>query len=440
MIRKIISIGLSCALLLSGTAVYAQQSQGLTLDQAINIAIDNSTDIRKLLSSLSSVEEQVRKADAGVKQTDWYYEKYEKYKRMYYDSDDTYDKYIDMTSSELMNEIGSLSVRLMNNRNPQTIDQILDDIEFIEYMLTFGGEEPDLTQVEIYRKFVKNIETIGVQAKNELTKYQNNIALIEGNLATGVTQTFMGILDLTHALNTQNNLLVLREDILKDLEQLLEEGLISEYAVYQNRVEIDKLKSEIIKLGLQKKNMEYALNNLLGRDIETPFMLEDYKFTEKFLPGKPIEDYVAEAIGNSALLEAMRIDLKFYEDNLRLYEEYDGYTFGSEYEDLTDQIKRLTMQLQESEWLMETNVRYAIGDLIAKDAGLEREKLNYQNAFSSLNQAAQQQKLGLLKATDVHQVQLQLVSALMSLSQAERALESSIMKFGMLIDYGVEYK
>ncbi len=114
MLKKIVATGLSCALVLGSLPSFAEIGSELSLNEAIEQAIENSSDIRDINANIPAVEEQVRKAKEGAKQYQWMIEKYETYRIMYYDVDDDYDKYIDMTSDELMEELADLSVRIMN--------------------------------------------------------------------------------------------------------------------------------------------------------------------------------------------------------------------------------------------------------------------------------------------------------------------------------------
>ena len=147
-----------------------------------------------------------------------------------------------------------------------------------------------------------------------------------------------------------------------------------------------------------------------------------------------------DAISNSSTLEAYRLDLKYFEDNLALYEEYDGYEFGSEYETLTYEIERNASKLQESEWNVEINVEEAIGDIVALENDLVIKADAYKNAFTQNQQGESQYELGLAKLSDLHALELQLQSAKMSYDQADRALKNAKVKFNMLLEYGIEYK
>lgn len=440
MLKKIVATGLSCALVLGNIPSFAEIGSELSLNEAIEQAIENSSDIRDINANIPAVEEQVRKAKEGAKQYQWMIEKYETYRIMYYDVDDDYDKYIDMTSDELMEELADLSVRIMNNRNPSKIKKMLKDIDFITYALTFGLEEPDLTDEDIYSRYAKNAETLGYQAEKELTKLQNNVDLVKGNVTVGVTKLYMGILEMESGIETQNMLYGVRSDIHDELIKMYDQGLISEFDLFSSQTELSKLKLAIEKLEIQEQGLLMTLNNMIGLDVLEETEMDRNFESRYYKDNVSIRDIANKAVENSPVLEALRIDLDFYKSNYDLYQKYDGYEFGTEYEDLTYQIEKLTSELRESEASLRSDANYIIGDIAAKKKMIESYSKAYNNATQKLKQAEKQLELGLIKQTDVHGLMVSQASALMNLNNAKRDLTSAMIKLDMYVDYGVAYE
>jgi len=303
----------------------------------------------------------------------------------------------------------------------------------------FNQEEPDFTQEELYTKYIKTIETVEIQAQNEYDKALNNIDLIEGNLTVGITSLYAGILDLESAIDVQNESLELRQRIQSELEAMYNEGLISEFDLYTNQVEVDKLEIEIKKLDYQKEGLYYSLKNMTGLHVEDELNILSSLGGSYYKKGTAIATYKELAITNSPTLEAMRIDLGYFAKTLELYQANEGYDFGSEYEELTYQIEKFGSELQESEWKLENNVEFAIGDLIAIEENITSNTIALKNAMEQLKQGQLQLELGLAKQTDLHQLELAVQGSKLSYSQSLRAYKSALVKLDMLVEFGVEY-
>lgn len=317
---------------------------------------------------------------------------------------------------------------------------MLKDIDFITYALTFGLEEPDLTDEEIYSRYAKNAETLGYQAEKELTKLQNNVDLVKGNVTVGVTKLYMGILEMESGIETQNMLYGVRSDIHDELIKMYDQGLISEFDLFSSQTELSKLKLAIEKLEIQEQGLLMTLNNMIGLDVLEETEMDRNFESRYYKDNVSIRDIANKAVENSPVLEALRIDLDFYKNNYDLYQKYDGYEFGTEYEDLTYQIEKLTSELRENEASLRSDANYIIGDIAAKKKMIESYSKAYNNATQKLKQAEKQLELGLIKQTDVHGLMVSQASALMNLNNAKRDLTSAMIKLDMYVDYGVAYE
>ncbi|GKT36404.1 hypothetical protein ADUPG1_003161, partial [Aduncisulcus paluster] len=130
---------------------------------------------------------------------------------------------------------------------------------------------------------------------------------------------------------------------------MYEQGLISEYDLFKSQVELSKLKLAIEKMTIQEKSLLMTLNNMMGEDVVTELSMERSFESKYYKEGVSVTEIADKAVENSPVLEALRIDLDFYKNNYTLYQEYDGYDFGAEYEDLTYQIDKLSSELRANE-------------------------------------------------------------------------------------------
>ncbi len=192
----------------------------------------------------------------------------------------------------------------------------------------------------------KNAETLGYQAEKELTKLQNNVDLVKGNVTVGVTKLYMGILEMESGIETQNMLYGVRSDIHDELIKMYDQGLISEFDLFSSQTELSKLKLAIEKLEIQEQGLLMTLNNMIGLDVLEETEMDRNFESRYYKDNVSIRDIANKAVENSPVLEALRIDLDFYKNNYDLYQKYDGYEFGTEYEDLTYQIEKANIRVK----------------------------------------------------------------------------------------------
>jgi len=436
--KKVMVIGLSICMLLASAPTFAA-TKVYRLDDAINQAIEVNADLRALESSIPQIEEGVRQANFGASQQQLLYKKYKVYRAMYNDSEDTWDKYQDLSENELSDELVKLGKKMSNPAFLSKMEEYLEDVEYIQYALMFGTDEPDLTEREVYQKYVRGSELIGLQAENEMEKALNNIDVIKGNVTVGVTQAFLGVQDLDVAIKTQNDLLILRNKIQNELEAMYNEGLVSEFDLYSSQNAIETLKLQIEILELQKQNTEYALNNLLGNDYSDRLVLLAPNESEEYEVVLSLQERALSAVGNNTQIKGYKIDLSYYEKDFSLYKEFEGIEFGNEYDDLTYNINRLEDSIHKAIWNLESNVLHAVGTHQALKKEVEDKQLAYDLAVTKLSEGVSQYKLGLVKTSDVHSMQIDVQSKKMALDQAIRAVEKSEIKMDMQVEYGITY-
>jgi len=440
MIKRLGTLCLVVSMFMGSSIAYADETVYVNLSNATERAIENDANIRGIESSIPAIEEGLRKAKEGSNRLSELFDTYKKYKSMYYDSEDRYDKFIEMDSAELTQESIDLNKRLAVNTSASKVERLLEDLTFISYYQLFNMEEPNLTQEEVYVKYVRTIETAETQAQNEYDKALNNIDLIKGNITVGVNAVYIGILDLDAAIGVQSESLDLRKKITSELEVMYGEGLISEFDLYKNNIELEKLKVEVRKLEIQKENLLLSLKKMLGMEVDDLLIVTKNTGIRYFKEGTSLATYADQASSNSPSIKALKLDSTYYNNDFDSYLEYGGKEFGAEYENLKLNVDKYNSDLRDAEWMLDSNVNYAYGDIISKSEMVEMYTIDLQNAYIKLNQGLQQKELGLIKQTDLHGLELGVQGSKLSLNQAERAYASALLKFDMLIDYGIEYK
>ena len=438
-IKKFISIICLGAMLSMSTLTVYADTEYMRLEDVVSKAVENNQSIKDINTSIPQLNEAVRLAGSGARVSSEMHKKYRVFRFMWNSEDDEFSHLKSLSNSELMKLMTNLTIKLQSTRNPANAERYLEEMEFIEYALIFGNEEPDLTDKELYSKFIRNAELLVLQQENMRDKTLNNLDLIKGNLQSTMTTLYSNADNVKSGIELQNEMLQLRERILSDLKALYNQGLISRIDFEKNELEVEKLKSEIRVLELNYEKLLSAIKNQVGLDQTTDLKLTGHAYNGFVLTDESIATYVAQTKDSNVELESLEIDFDYYTKNKALFDKYVQMDFGPEFDQLTDQLFTLETQILEKESTIEANVKDAYENFIYLNELLETKALSQRNAYNDLEKAKTQYDLGLIKATDVHQVEIAYLAAQNGFKQALLDVASAKIKFGTMIDYGIQY-
>jgi len=425
--------------LVSSFASFAGETTYANLDQIIEMAIENNQSIKDLEANASVLDEVVRQAGTGARISDEMHKKYRIFRFMWNSEDKEFDHLKSKSNTQLTEYLTSLMVKLQSTQNPANAQRYLDEADFIEYAFIFGNEEPDLTDKELYSQFIKNAELLVLQQENMRDKTLVNKQLIEGGLHSGMTALYVNVINIKSGIELQNEMLDLRLAILEDLQALYEQGLISRVDLEINELEVDKLRSEIRTLELNLEKLLATLKVQIGLDVEDDLSLFGTPYSALVLADKSISNYVEETQSSNTTLYGLALDFEYYTKNKELFDQYVSLDFGPEFEQLSDQLYTLEKQVGLKEAEIEVNVKYAYEDMLYLEKNVETKAEAQRNAFSDLTIAQQQLELGLIKTTDLHQLQIAYLASQNSFKQSLRELSNAKIKFGTMTKYGTEY-
>ncbi len=410
-----------------------------SLEMVINRVVSENSSIRKINSSISELNEQVRLAKFQADQLDDVYTAYRRYKAMYNDPDKPYERIKNMTNAELMNlqvELPSRIQKLMLRGKFQRADDVTYELKFASYALMFGTDEPKLTKQELYRKFAKTIHMTGDMVEKERAKVLNNRDIIAAAISTKVTNLYINIISLQELLDLEREMLRYRIDLEHELDLLLEQGVVSKNLVWENDKQIEILQAQIELHEHQIKVLAYNLNMLLSNDIQSSNIFKKVSSNADDVLEHSIEKYVQMAQKNSALLKSYVKDLAYANKEMDLYLEYDGGKAGLYYDDLSFKVESLEQKISEVTSNLEIQVKKAYEDVVVKRELEHSARLSYEISKATLDEANKKFKLGLIKYTDVYQIKVSSINRWFQLKTAQQDLKMAEISLEVLVKYG----
>ncbi len=447
MLRRMLTVSASMSLLIMSMAspVWAEadsKTYVLDLHDAMIMATEYSQDIKDIESQQVTLDETIRSGLSTKNQIAFVVEDYEDFVDKWFDDDGDYDKYKDMSTTELQTAYIDLSMsqaRASVYMYPEKVKQVNRDLEFIKYMFMFGTDEPDLTSEEIYTKYEKNALAAELQSKAGVEKTLNMIDMIKGNLESGVLQLYVGILELDNGIELSEQNITLLEKINADNQEMYNQGQISKVDLEVNSLELEVAKHELDKLKIQRTSTLNSLKAVLGVQVDSRVVLLDDVDVNGFFDNVTLDEEITLAQNANADVKSYQLDFDIIESNFDLYNAYSGRTFGSEYESLSDSYEEASDNLRDNLYTVEANVRYAYDDVLAKIQSYNNSKMDFGNAEQTYINTKASFDQGLVTTSQLNSASLLYQSKVNSMKSAERALQSAIMKYEILTEKGILY-
>ncbi len=467
---------LSAQLTLFGTGIAFADTYSLDLNEAMDMAIDNSQDIKNIESQMITLNDTVRSGLQSRNQLVLMMDSYDDFKDMWYedDADKDYDHLKDMTTEELNAELGYRTNIIDNFESDLEVLEALGrgdtsvvpsgmtaseykadvvesledadkvkrtgkELEFMKYLLIFGNDEPDLTDEELYENYEKNALLLEIQTKAAVEKTLNNIDLIKGNMKNAVIQLYIQSYDLDMAIELSEQEVSLLEKVNDNMASLYEQGMLSRIDYEINGLELEQKRLELKKYDYQKEQLISSFKNVLGIDPEETLLLSSMNNENNILDTVPLSKEIEMAMAANVELKGLELDLEVKQANYDLYMKASGREFGDEYNTLTDDLEYYNNQVRDKKSEIEASVRYGYADILSKMQALNNQKKTHENATVSYTNAKASYDQGLITMTELNQAELVYHAAWKGLFQAQRALEKGILKYDVLVNNGILY-
>lgn len=424
------------------TSTYGQDVVKLDVEEAIKRAIDNSTAIYSIEKNIPTLDEALRKSKFGSDSSKLMLHKYKAYVDMY--NSGKFMKYSNMSSGELSSAYANLFVKRSNALTPSLISttyytDLVEEIEFIDYIYMFGSEKPLLTDEKVYKDFKKNEVFATVTAEFEKEKLLASVESVKNSISTNISNLYKGALDYKFNIDIQKSLLINKKANLDVLKKNYELGLLSELAYERERVIYESAILEYENLILQYTNYEAQLKNQIKVPLGDTLILVD-DFSKRYKnQSMSLASLIDTAKNSNVTLSNLRRELDIKKRKVELFRKYITNENDKEFVDLSFDIAQLEKNIKKEEALIESNLMYALGDLASKEINIESSKNASDISNALYRDANEKNELGLLSDIQLSELRLDMETKALTINIKERELENAKYLLDKLVNYGVKY-
>ncbi|HQU18343.1 MAG TPA: TolC family protein [Fimbriimonadaceae bacterium] len=255
------------ALISAAATLFSAQGDKLSLDEAIQIAMDGAFSVRIAKTDLSRAEQAIaqRRAQMGIRLT----------------TDTTYTRF----DKESRATFGEQSI-------------VVRPIDSADTRLTLS------MPVDISRNLGRFLSA----AKLGLAASEKNVEAAKAQVKLAVRQSYFQVVKASWQVRVAQQSFTNAESRRAVAESRFRQGDVARIEVLRFETEVAQRRSELIAAQNQLSLSKNAFNNTLGRPIETPVELEDVAPTDPALPS--VEDLVQSALESRPELDALEAHWK----------------------------------------------------------------------------------------------------------------------------------
>ncbi len=255
------------ALISAAATLFSAQGDKLSLDEAIQIAMDGAFSVRIAKTDLSRAEQAIaqRRAQMGIRLT----------------TDTTYTRF----DKESRATFGEQSI-------------VVRPIDSADTRLTLS------MPVDISRNLGRFLSA----AKLGLAASEKNVEAAKAQVKLAVRQSYFQVVKASWQVRVAQQSFTNAESRRAVAESRFRQGDVARIEVLRFETEVAQRRSELIAAQNQLSLSKNAFNNTLGRPIETPVELEDVAPTDPALPS--VEDLVQSALESRPELDALEAQWK----------------------------------------------------------------------------------------------------------------------------------
>lgn len=457
-IKMTLSLLIVSSLLLSTPMSFAA-TKSLSLEEAITLSKENSTQIRSVsnqdFNTQNTIRQNIQNSYQLERAIDTYYDYIEIYNAVVDADHETsgthpYKKYIHKSNDYLITQMGILQTKIIQATQAgqsDTVSKLSKEMGFVQ-LYSYFGDDPSLTKESKYENFKKNEAMLQNSVDLINTKYSQGLLAVTKGTEAGMIQLYVGLKDLHQGLKVKKDVLQTYQDGLVNMELSYKQGLMSKLD-YENQVRTTKIQQlDVENMQLQYNNLDYQLKKMCALPMDTTLNLSTLFNNGDYSLMVPTT-YLDSAYSNNMDFVNLSAELSYNEKNFEVMNKYlDDYESDRDfikpiyYQEKVDQqkdIDNLKQQLNNKKQLVEANIQLAYNDLIVKNKKVDYNADALKFAEAQVNSGIQSFKLGQITQLQLDQLKLQYAAAVMTADQNTRAYNRGVENFKLLIDYGVTY-
>lgn len=293
MFKKSVSMIIVLSLLLS-TFVYAESDDILTIEKAIEMALEDRSSVNNLDDSIEDLWKNYNSAVDGKRQIEANISTLNKFEKLYK------KQYIDQ-----------------ENLSPDEL------YELEVYQSIYGDEPPNYSSSTYFELFVQPRDFTYYSLYAEVQKLKNTRKTIDPNIERAVKNLYIQVLELQATVELQNEYLEISTQQHDQLDKKHSLGQVSTDELVSSELNLEILSKQIEQLNLNFDSLLMNFNQLIETNITETYRFVDYLITDvdKYSFSsihRTLDEYLDDGIMNRAEVKNARIalDVKEREDSI----------------------------------------------------------------------------------------------------------------------------
>lgn len=382
--------------------------KSLGYEEAVDMAIKNSKDIKGLERQEKSVELQKSTIKKGVDTAEDTLDVLQEFSKLYKKEEDG--------ASMTMTQRGKLAA----------------------YKAELGEEPPYFDKEEKYNKFYYYIDVLPYNYEKGKVKLQNGKFIAERSISKGVYELYNNYINYSKVKEINETYLSLMEKQYQEAVAKKENGQISDKEFSIVRMNRDIRQRELNKVVNTLNKLKYNLNKLVGFDIDEDVLLTFSDMKVNSILDKPIQEYIDMAIANNLNHKNLLIDLDMVNHELDIMdsylEDYEQKVRDAKIlqDDTNIKIKKSTNAITENTHFAYEDVNYKKGLMELNKIKSAQKKMEYDKMLNFYN-------TGKIKMSDFMGIQLQYIQQLVGEQQSIVDYNNALFKFDLLVNGGIDY-
>ncbi|MBI9014989.1 MAG: TolC family protein [Clostridiales bacterium] len=284
MFRRVVSL-LLLSIIFTGSFAFADENTIITVEKAIEMATEDSSNIDKIDDSIEKLWKNYRAAIEGKNKIQESLNTIEKFRELY---EKKYDEKEILTLEE--------------------------EIELKAYTNIFGKLPPVYSGQEMLDNFIKARDFGYYSLYAEIQKLKNTRKTINPSMEAGVRNLYNQVIGLQNTLKLQEEYLAISKEKHEATQMKYDVGQVSAYDVKISELNLNVLEKQIEQLQINLDTLEMNFNQLIDAEVTMKYVLEDtIDSVEDIYAVEPLHNeldvYLADAIQNRSEVKNARISL-----------------------------------------------------------------------------------------------------------------------------------
>lgn len=407
--------------------------QFISLDEAVNMALKNSSALKKL--------------DLNGKDLDLQRKQLKDLKKSIEDSMENLDKMEDTVKQlkEAVNTYEQLVTQYPDNQEykdnlasyQKQLAEVQGAMEQMKGLLeAFGISPNNLSKAGEYQKIIKHFDFPIMELDAAIDNIGLSRKAAENSVKEGVRSLFSGVLNYNDALSYQEKVYESKENQYNITLKKFQLGQVSELDRFsaESDLKIFKLNNDTTKRNIE--NLEMSLKKLMGIDLTRAIELVPYTSTPRELYS--LDFYLKSALEKRNEIVTAKNNLKVKEKELDITEDYMDKS-STEWMEANKAVLESRFTLKDAENSVTKDIKMGYADVLKKQRALESAELKEKSSLKTLENMKISFERGYITEASLKDVENAYEFAVNSCVSAKRDYYDALGKLELASNEGPKY-